>query len=182
MANAGLQFQVEPAHVDEALVKQDLAREGAGPVALAETLAELKARQVALRHPEALVLGCDQVLACGDMLFDKPVDLDHVAGHLQALSGKTHSLHASLVIQQGERRIWHVNRRADLTMRKLSPDFIKGYVDAVGPQVMTSVGAYQLEGLGAQLFSRIEGDYFTILGLPLLDLLDFLRSRGDLLA
>ncbi len=182
LANAGLDFVVDPAHVDEALVKQDLAREGESAEALAETLAELKARQVALRRPGALVLGCDQVLACGKVLFDKPADLDHVVGHLQALSGKTHSLHCSLVLQQGEQRIWHVNRRADLTMRKLSPEFIQGYVAAVGPQVMTSVGAYQLEGLGAQLFSRIEGDYFTILGLPLLDLLDFLRARGDLLA
>ncbi len=182
LVNAGLNFIVEPAHVDEALVKQDLAREGASAEALAETLAELKARQVALRHSEALVLGCDQVLACGSMLFDKPADLDHVACHLRALSGKTHSLYVSAVIQQGDRRIWHVNRRADLTMRELSDAYIADYVAAVGQEVMASVGAYQLEGLGAQLFSRIEGDYFTILGLPLLDILGFLRLRGDLKA
>lgn len=182
LVNAGLSFVVEPAHVDESLVKQDLAQEGASAEALAETLAELKARQVALRHPDALVLGCDQVLACGKVLFDKPADLDHVAAHLHALSGKTHSLHVSAVIQQGDQRIWHVNRRADLTMRDLSDAYIARYVEAVGEQVMSSVGAYQLEGLGAQLFSRIEGDYFTILGLPLLDILGFLRLRGGLTA
>lgn len=177
LANAGVSFRVEPAPVDEAEVKEALRAEDAPAAAVAETLAELKAAHVSRRHPGALVIGADQMLDCGGVWLDKPQSVEEAAGHLAFLSGKTHRLLASVCVLRAGARLWHHNEDAALTMRTLGEDFIAGYLEKVGELALQSVGAYQLEGLGAQLFSRIEGDYFTILGLPLLPLLDFLRNH-----
>ena len=177
LENAGLRFAVEAARVDEEQARASLEAEGATTAQMAETLAELKARKVARRHPAALVIGADQMLDCAGRRFDKPKDRAEAKRHLQAFSGKRHSLISAACVVRDDARIWHLTARAELTVRPLDEPFIDSYLAAVGPHAMASVGAYQLEGLGAQLFSRIDGDYFTILGLPLLPLLDFLRAH-----
>ena len=178
LENAGVSFEVMAAPVDEAEVKQALRAEQASAAAVAETLAELKALHVSRRRPDALVIGADQMLECEGRWFDKPETLDEARAQLQALSGKTHSLLASVCVLRGSQRLWHHNEGARLLVRELSPEYLDYYLDAVGGAALTSVGGYQLEGLGAQLFARVQGDYFTILGLPLLALLDFLRNHG----
>lgn len=174
---AGVPHVIDPAQVDEDEIKHALRLEGAPPSLVAETLAETKAQQVSNRHAESLVIGADQVLALGDRLFDKPADLPGARDQLLTLRGHRHTLYAGICVVQRGRRIWHTNNAAHLTVRNFSDTFLDEYLTAVGPAACQSVGGYQLEGLGAQLFSRIEGDYFTILGLPLLPLLDFLRGH-----
>lgn len=178
LAQAGVAFAVDPAPIDEAALRDGLAAEGADSAQIAEALAEAKALAVARRHPGALILGCDQTLDCDGRRYDKPADRAEAKAQLRALAGKTHRLHAALVLVRDGRRIWHHIGRADLTMRRLSEEFLDRYLDHAGEDVMRSVGAYQLEGLGAQLFERIAGDHFTILGLPLLPLLAILREHG----
>jgi septum formation protein len=180
LAEAGLAVRCQAAAVDEEGMKAALKAEGATPAQVAETLAELKAQRVASKYPGALVIGADQMLSCNEVWFDKPPDRDHAAAQLRALSGKTHTLWTTVCVVRNGSRIWHHNAAARLTMRTLSDAFIEAYLAAVGPAVTTSVGAYHLEGLGAQLFAKVEGDFFTILGLPLLPLLDFLRSNKAL--
>ncbi len=180
MRHAGIAAEIDPARVDEDEIKVSLKAEGADAAAVAETLAELKAHTVSRRHPGALVIGADQMLDCEGAWFDKPADLDQAAGHLRALSGRPHVLISCVCVVADGSRLWHHLARARLTMRPLSEAFIADYLAAVGPAALSSVGAYQLEGLGAQLFSKVEGDYFTILGLPLLPLMDFLRNHGAL--
>ena len=177
---AGVPVQAEAAGVDEGEVKRSLRAAGADAAQVAETLAEMKAVRIARRHPGLLVVGADQVLACGDALFDKPEDMAQAAEQLRTLRGRRHELVCCAVAVRDGQRLWHHGDRARLTMRPFSDAFLADYLAAVGPAAMESVGAYQLEGLGAQLFARIEGDYFTILGLPLLPLLDFLRGHGVL--
>ncbi len=177
---AGVPFrQIAPA-VDEGAVKESLQAEGADAMDAAEALAEVKARQISLREPEALVVGADQMLDCEGRWFDKPVSAEAVAGHLQALAGRRHRLSTAAVICLAGTRIWHQRAEAWLTMRRLSPAFIADYVARFGERVKESVGAYQLEAEGVQLFTAVEGDHFTIQGLPLLPLLGFLRDRGVL--
>ena len=139
-------------------------------------LAELKALKVSQAVP-GLVIGGDQMLALGEEAFDKPKDLEAAKAHLRKLSGKAHTLETAIVICEGGVPVWRHLSRPRLTMRVLSDSFIEHYVAQVGEPLLATVGAYQLEGLGAQLFNRIEGDYFSILGLPLLPLLDYLRVR-----
>lgn len=178
LTRAGVPFVKDASAVDEDEIKRAMRAEGASADDLAVTLAEMKARQVGRRHPGALVVGSDQVLVCEDRWFDKPTDRSAARAQLLALRGKTHSLiSAALVLQDGE-RLWHHIGRARLTVRPFSEAFLDDYLDQAGDAVLGSVGGYQLEGLGAQLFSRVEGDYFTILGMPLLPLLDFLRNHG----
>jgi septum formation protein len=177
---AGLDILVDPAAVDEAAVKDSYAGEGAGPGEIAEALAELKARRISPRHPGLIVLGADQILDCEGRRFDKPEGLTGARSQLQTLSGRRHRLVSSLVAMRDGQRLWHHTGEAVLTMRKFSDGFLESYLATAGPGVLESVGAYQLEGLGVQLFTRIEGDYFTVLGLPLLPLLDFLRLQGEL--
>jgi septum formation protein len=177
LTNAGIPCIADPGAVDEDEVKRAMRSDGASAGAVAETLAELKAMRVAPRHPGALVFGADSMLECNGVWFDKPVDRDHAIAHLTALSGRTHRLISSAVCVRNGERVWHHTSIAALTMRSLSKDFIEAYLDAAGPAVQRSVGAYQLEGLGAHLFAKIEGDYFTILGLPLVPMLSFLRDN-----
>jgi septum formation protein len=177
LESAGVMVTSKPAQIDEDEIKLAMRAEGAAAIEVAETLAELKALRVSQQDREALVVGADQILTCGDLWFDKPADLDHAAGHLRALSGKSHELLTCVCVARGGSRIWHHRARATLVMRPLSEAYIRDYLSALGPRALESVGAYQLEGLGAQLFSRVEGDFFTILGLPLLPLLEFLRSH-----
>lgn len=180
LRGAGVTFTVERPGVDEDMVRESLLAEGADAAQLAESLAELKALRVAARRPEALVIGADQTLDCQGIRFDKPADRDHAKAHLTALRGKTHALISAVCVAQGGSRLWHHNARARLAMRDLTDAFIDRYLDAEGDAALGSVGAYRLEGLGAQLFTRIDGDYFTVLGLPLLPLLEFLRAHGVL--
>ena len=177
LERAGVPADRMPAEVDETEIKLALRQEQADALTVAETLAELKACRISQRESEALVIGADQMLTCGDVWFDKPRDQDQAAGHLRALSGRTHRLETCVCVALGGRRIWHHRDSANLTMRPLSDSFIDAYLTALGSRALESVGAYQLEGLGAQLFSKVEGDFFTILGLPLLPLLEFLRGH-----
>ena len=177
---AGVEFTTIPAQVDEAAIKAALAMEGATPVEIAETLAETKATQVAIRNPTDLVIGANQVLAAGPTTFDKPADIGAARDQLRHLSGRDHTLHSAVCLVRGDRVLWHHNARASLSMRDLSEPFLDQYLAAMGTTVCNTVGGYQIEGLGAQLFRQITGDYFTILGLPLLPLLEVLRSHGVL--
>jgi septum formation protein len=178
---AGLSFSVVRPPADEDAVKAELRGKGLAPRAQAQALAEAKALSVSRDHG-GLVLGADQMLALGDEVFDKPADRAAAQANLQKLRGKTHMLICAAVVTQGDEVLWrHVDTPA-LTMRAFSDAFLDSYLDAAGKDVLSSVGAYQLEGLGAQLFDRVEGDYFAVLGLPLLPLMAFLRTQGEALA
>ena len=180
LRQAGVPFRVDAAGIDEAEAKRSLESEGADAAGLATALAELKALHVSRRQPGALVLGADQLLECNGMRFDKPPDLAHARAQLRALAGRTHELiSAAVVVRDGE-RLWQAVDRARLTMRPLGEGFIDDYLGRVGQAALQSVGAYQLEGLGAQLFAKVEGDHFTILGLTMLPLLKWLREEGAL--
>ena len=177
LQRAGLQLHAVPARVDEAEVKNSLRAERADAAAAAETLAELKALKVSRRAPGALVIGADQILECDGRWFDKPPDRGAAADHLRALGGKTHALETAVCVVRDGLRIWHHREAPRLTMRPLEPGFIESYLDAAGPEILETVGAYRLDDMGAQLFTKVSGDYFTIIGLPLLPLLGFLREH-----
>jgi septum formation protein len=185
LAAAGLRFTAQAAAVDEASIKESAQAEGIPVADAAMLLAEAKAQRIARRHPDALVIGADQMLVCEDRWFDKPAGMAAgMAGareHLRALRGRTHELVSAMVCWRGGARIWQHVARPRLTMRDFSDEFLDAYLDAEGEAVLTSVGAYRLEGLGVQLFDRIEGEHSAILGLPLLPLLGFLRQHGVLL-
>ncbi len=178
LEHVGLAFDIEPSGVDEEEITRSLQAELAAPQDIAEKLAEMKALRVSSRHPEAMVVGGDSTLACNGRLFDKPVDLEAARRQLLALRGQTHELFSAVVVAKGGARLWHCNERARLTMRSFSEAFLDAYLARAGESVLSSVGAYQLENYGAHLFSRVDGDYFTILGLPLLPLLSFLAVHG----
>lgn len=178
LLNAGLEFEIEPSGVDEDEVKRSLLSERASARDIATTLAEMKALRVSTRHPNAMVIGADSTLACDGKLYDKPESLAAARAQLMALSGRTHELISSVVTAKNGARLWHATEVGRLTMRPLTDSFLDAYLVRAGQAVCASVGAYQLEGLGAHLFSRIDGDYFTVLGLPLLPLLVFLAEHG----
>lgn len=178
LARARVTFEAVPAAVDEAAVKAGMLAEGAPPRDVADALAELKGLRVASRMPDRLVLGADQVLVCNGRLLDKPADLAGARAQLAALRGRRHELHSAVVAFEAGRPVWRHIGRAQLTMRPFSDGFLEAYLAAEGEAVLDSVGAYRLEEGGAQLFSRVDGDIFTVMGLPLLELLAFLRSRG----
>ena len=175
---AGIGFATIVSAVDEDEIKRSMQREGSDAATAADALAEAKAARVSRRAPGALVIGADQILDCGGVWFDKPPDIAHARGHLTALRGRAHSLATSVCVVRDGQRLWHHREAPRLTMRAFSDAFIESYLAAEGAAVLGSVGAYRLEGPGIQLFARIEGDHFSILGLPLLPLLDFLRGHG----
>jgi septum formation protein len=179
LQGAGLDITVRPAPIDEAVVKEAVrADSGALPAGdLAAILAQAKAVSVSEADPESLVIGADQVLSLDDRIFDKPFSLDEARDNLVVLRGRTHILHTAVACARGGEVLWHHQSDASLTMREFSNEFLGRYLATAGDAVLASVGAYQLEGPGAHLFSHIDGDYFTILGLPLLPLLEFLRGE-----
>jgi septum formation protein len=176
LAAAGVAAHSVAPNVDEASFRTSLRAEGVPVRDQAMQLAELKAVRVSSARG-GLVIGGDQMLALGNEAFDKPADLAEARSHLTRLSGKSHTLETAIVVCEEGRPVWRHLARPRLTMRHLTPEFIDGYVDRCGQSLLSTVGAYQLESLGSQLFSSIEGDYFSILGLPLLPLLDYLRVR-----
>jgi septum formation protein len=180
MENAGLSFQAIRAEVDERAIEAPLEKQGATPDAVAMVLARAKAAEVSRRFPDTLVIGSDQTMSLGDRVFHKPTDLDDAENHLRLLAGKTHRLNSAVAMARNGDIVWEHVSHADLTMRALSDDFIHRHLSRVGDRALQSVGAYQLEGEGIQLFSRIDGDYFTILGLPMLPLLEQLRLMGSI--
>jgi septum formation protein len=173
LRNAGLEFSTIASDTDEAAIK---AASTVSPAELALALAAAKAANVALLAPKALTIGADQILLCEGHIFNKPKSMAQAAEHLRALSGRTHTLITAACIHQGASQLWHHTASPTLTMRALTEADISAYLTAAGPKILTSVGAYQLEGLGINLFTDITGDFFTILGLPLLALLAFLRA------
>ncbi|MEN0088132.1 MAG: Maf-like protein [Pseudomonadota bacterium] len=178
LKNAGLDFEALPADVDERAIEASVGRSGLDGGDLAELLAMAKAQHVSARRPGALVIGGDQTLTLDGEQLHKPADMDAARRQLFKLSGQTHRLHAALCLVKDGALVWQHTGVADLTMRTLDPGFVGRHLSSVGDAALTSVGAYQLEGPGVQLFERIDGDYFTILGLPLLPLLDALRQYG----
>ena len=181
LAGAGVAFQTASAPVDEAFEKVRLLAEGKGPREVAEALAVLKAQAVEA-PPGELVIGADQTLDLDGQLFDKAESLAEARTRLRQLRGRSHQLHAAVVVVKDREPIWSDVVTATLTMRDFSDSFLDAYLETDGDQLLGSVGCYRLEGPGAQLFSAIEGDYFAILGLPLLGLLDLLRREGELVA
>jgi septum formation protein len=176
---AGLAFIVEPPGLDESVMRQAVSgAQSLAPHDVAEVLARAKAEAVSDFAPKAYVIGADQVLAFGDLIISKPETMEAARRHLLDLSGKTHTLHTAVAVATNGETIWAETTMATLTMRKLSPEFIGRYLAAAGEEVLSSVGAYQIESLGVELFDKIDGDYFSILGLPLVPLLDTLRGEG----
>lgn len=178
LQNAGLAVTAQPARIDEDSIRRALEQEGAHPRDIADTLAEMKARKLADRDPAALVLGCDQVLEFDRRAWAKPETPAEARAQLLQLRGQTHRLLSALVLYDRGEPIWRHIGRADLTMRNFSDDWLDAYLSRNWDSIRHSVGAYKLEEEGVRLFTRIEGDYFTILGLPLLPLLSYLESRG----
>jgi septum formation protein len=178
LQSAGISIDIVPAEIDERVIEARAGSVDAGEIAA--LLAREKATAVAAQMPGPLVLGADQTLALGERLFTKPADLAAARDQLKALRGKTHILHAALAVARDGEIVFEYRDEARLTMRAFSDDFLDQYLETAGHAVTASVGAYQVEGVGIHLFERIEGSHFTILGLPLLPLLDFLRGEGAL--
>ena len=183
LRNAGLTFTQLPARVDETALIESLVAEGAKPRDIADALAEAKTLKVArTAPPDAIVLGADQLLVCEGRIFEKPAGRAEAETHLAFLAGKRHELVGGVVAAKGGQIIWRHVETARLTMRAMDAAAISDYLDEAGDAVFASVGCYHLEGLGPHLMSRIDGDFFAILGLPLLAVLDMLRTQGALRA
>ncbi len=179
LRNAGITFAVVKPRVDEEMLKAALAAEGASPRDTADALAEAKARKVSLKHPERLVIGCDQVLDADGRLLSKPATKAEAVAQLKALSGNRHMLLSACVLYHETKPVWRHVGQVRLTMRTLGERYIEAYVERNWESIRHSVGAYKLEEEGVRLFARIEGDYFTILGLPLINLINYLILCGD---
>jgi len=180
LKDAGVRFSIDPAHVDEDAVKDSLLGEGASAGDVAGALAELKALRISARAGDALVLGADQVLSLNGELISKVPDMATARALLERLSGQRHELISAAVLARNGAVIWRHTGRVRLSMRPLSAAFLDEYLEREGETLLKGVGCYRLEGLGAQLFERVEGDYFCVLGLPLLPLLAELRELGEL--
>ncbi|MBB3693896.1 nucleoside triphosphate pyrophosphatase [Sphingomonas sp. BK580] len=176
LSAAGVSFTAEPAHADEAALKAAMA--GARPRDLADALAELKALKVSARHPGALVLGSDSLAVLDDgSVLDKPTSRDEARDHLSRMSGRHHDLVSAAVIAENGRPVWRAVDAARIVVRRLSDAFIETYLDAEWPAIAGCVGCYRIEGPGVQLFAKVSGSQFTVLGMPLLPVLDYLRTR-----
>jgi septum formation protein len=182
LAGAGVAFETVGSGVDEAELKARLQDDGAGPAKIAAELAEAKALAVSAEAPEALVIGADQTLELDGLLYDKAESLSEARERLATLRGRRHELHSAVAAARAGRVVWRVSESPALTMRDFSDAYLDGYLARNGVTLLGSVGCYMLEGEGAQLFEAIAGDYFAILGLPLLPLLAFLRREGALAA
>jgi septum formation protein len=176
LGNAGLAFEAVPADIDERAIQEKSGLLKPGEIAA--LLAQQKALLISAKMPDRYVIAADQTLALGQRLFSKPAGRPQAVEQLRALAGNTHELHSAVAVAHGGKVLFSDVSVARMTMRHLSGDEIRTYLDTAGDRVTTSVGAYQLEGLGVHLFERIDGDHFTILGLPLLPLLAFLRGQG----
>lgn len=180
LQNAGIDFQVVPARIDESAIRAGLAAEDASPRDVADALAEYKARKVGQKNPGALVLGCDQVAALKGDILTKPESPDHAAEQLAWMAGQTHHLMSAAVINHDYEPVWRHVGVVRMTMRKLTTGYIEEYVQRNWDSIRHSVGAYKLEEEGVRLFSQIDGSYFNVLGLPLTELISYLIVRGDL--
>lgn len=178
LRNAGVPFDIQIARVDEEMIRESLLAEGASPQDIADALAESKARKVAAKHPDAMVLGCDQVLDFKGTLLSKPSSSDDAITQLKSMRGERHQLLSAVVIYHEGKPIWRHVGKVRLRMRKASDAYIEDYVARNWDSIRHSVGAYKLEEEGVRLFHSIEGDYFNVLGMPLLELLAFLTLRG----
>jgi septum formation protein len=178
LARAGLDFATAAPRVDEEAIRDAMQADGASPRDIADSLAEAKALKISDKNAQALVLGCDQILALGDVIFTKPETPDHAITQLHALRGQTHHLYSAIVIYQNGQPMWRHIGHARLTMRAMSDQALASYVATEWESIRHSVGCYKIEERGIQLFSQIDGDVFTIQGLPLLPLLNYLALRG----
>lgn len=181
MEGAGLEFKVIVKPIDEAAIKAAMLAEGSPARNIADALAEAKALRVSRAVP-GLVIGADQIMVMDGQLFDKPKDMDEARARLIAMRGRSHQLIGGVVIAQDGAAQWRHASKTTLHMRDFSDDFLDDYLARGGEDLLSAVGAYKFEGLGAQLFSHVEGDFFSILGLSLLPVLDYLRTRGALLS
>jgi len=182
LRGAGLDFPVQVPRVDEAAIRAALMAEGAGPRDIADALAEAKAQKISQKHHGCYVLGCDQILACDDVIYAKPDSMAQAVAQLQSLGGKTHHLYSALVIYENGQPIWRHIGHARLTMRTATPSYLADYVARNWPSIQHSVGGYKIEEEGIRLFTDIEGDTFTIQGLPLLPLVNYLIIKGVIAA
>ncbi|MCE7030355.1 Maf-like protein [Jiella avicenniae] len=180
LKNAGVDFTVRPAELDERAVEAPLLGSGATPEDVAQVLAEAKATNVSESHPGEIVIGADQTLALDDRVFHKPANMEEARRTLLSLSGRTHTLNSAVVLVENGTVVWRHVAVARITLRDLDPGFVGRYLAGVGGRALTSVGAYQIEREGVQLMEAIDGDYFTIIGLPILPLLKELRRRGEI--
>ncbi|MBO9476155.1 Maf family protein [Shimia sp. R11_0] len=180
LSKSNVGYEIIKARVDEDMIRRSLQAEGASPRDVADALAEAKARKVSLKHPEALVLGCDQVLDFQGTIFSKPASVEDARNQLLLLRGNRHMLLSAAVIYQGGEPLWRHVGVVRLQMRQFSNDFLEDYLSRNFDSIRHSVGGYKLEEEGVRLFDKIEGDYFTVLGMPLLEILSYLTLRGDL--
>lgn len=178
LKRAGIDFDVEVAEVDEAAIRESLKAEGATAENASDALAEAKAARVGRRHPDDLTIGCDQILDLDGDWLEKPGTLETARAQIASLAGRTHRLVSSAVVVQGAHRLWGATDAARLSMRRLDAAAIERYLAAAGAGILGCVGSYRIEDIGIRLFSRIEGDHFTVQGLPLLPLVNFLRMHG----
>ena len=180
LSASGVDFEVVVPRVDEAAVMASLLAEDAKPLDIADALAEYKGLRISMKRTESIVIAVDQVLVCNGEVFSKARDLSGAKTHLKTLRGQGHQLLSAVVIFEDGQPVWRFAGRAQLVMRDFSDAFLADYIEEHGEDVLSSVGCYKLENEGVQLFSKVQGDYFTILGLPLLEVLGFLRTRGVL--
>ncbi len=180
LENAGVSFDTVKARVDEEMAKSSLINEGASPRDISDSLAELKARKVSQQNPDGIVIGCDQVLAFGDMILSKAISRNAAFQQLQKLRGEKHKLYSAAVIYDSGQPIWRHVGTVSLTMRNMTDSYLSDYVERNWDEIQHCVGSYQLEKEGIRLFSRVDGDFFNVLGLPLLEILNYLAGRGDI--